>query len=204
MPVWATAFAFVFLGKRPDRGDVQAGAACIAGVLLCVEPWAPGADSKNVVAGAACALGFAVVNGAAAVLVNAKLRDEAALFMVSGALGAALSASVALLGVRGDLKTLKLPPAWAALFMLVACGPLMSGQMGLRVRGLRLAKDPAVTVVVYVEIAFAFLWDVTIIGRRPSPSQCAGALLVVLGSTSAVALRWRARRRAAAESPPCS
>ena len=68
----------------------------------------------------------------------------------------------------------------------------MSGQMALRMRGLRLASDPFVVVVIYIQIAFAFLWDTSILGTRPNAYQVVGAAVIVVGSVAAVLLRARA------------
>ena len=64
--------------------------------------------------------------------------------------------------------------------------------MSLRMRGLRMARDPYVMVVVYSQIGFAYLWDFTIIGTIPTPYQLVGAVLIAGGSTAAVVLRYRA------------
>ena len=65
--------------------------------------------------------------------------------------------------------------------------------MSLRMRGLRLARDPFVVVVIYIQIAFAYMWDTALLGTRPTVYQIVGAICIVCGSSTSVILRYRAR-----------
>ena len=64
--------------------------------------------------GYACAIGFAIVNACGAVVVNAKLRGESALFMTFGAMVLGIVAALIFLAAQGQL---------AAAFAYLARGP---------------------------------------------------------------------------------
>ena len=56
------------------------------------------------------------------------------------------------------------------------------------------ARDPFVVVIMYSQIAFAYMWDVAVLGARPTVYQIVGAAVIVCGSSTSVILRYRATR----------
>jgi drug/metabolite transporter superfamily protein YnfA len=75
---------------------------------------------------------------------------------------------------------------WACLFYL---GVAMITQQATRNKGLAIASDSSVTVVLYAEVAFSFVWDVFVLGTSPDRIQWYGAAVIVLGSVLSAILK---------------
>ena len=60
--------------------------------------------------------------------------------------------------------------------------------------GFAISRDSSVVTVLYSEIVFAFIWDITVLESRPQAVEYAGAALIIFGSGTATILKARAAR----------
>jgi drug/metabolite transporter (DMT)-like permease len=97
MPLWTAVLSYFFVGRAWDRMDLVMAACCLVGVVLVSMLWDAGAlgdgegddqfgghgGKTSGMVGVACALGFAISNAVAAVVVNTYCRGESALLMTA-------------------------------------------------------------------------------------------------------------------------
>lgn len=195
MPLWAGVFARIILGQAWTQIDVPLALGCLAGVVLDSQMWLGFRSSgeggrRN--GGLAAALGFAIVNAAAALVVNTKLLKESALAItfVSMVFGAVLSCIIVtcgghwrelMVGLSDDDQALQ----QGALLFVAVC---MVSQQALRHYGLRLSRDARVTILLLSEIPLAFMWQVLVLQSFPGLIHWAAGASVVLGSVTATLL----------------
>lgn len=198
MPLWTAALAYVFAGQQWERYDLALAASCLAGVALVTQLW--NLDSSNGGGGGNCALGlvaalaFAIINADAALVVNTKLRNEAPMAMVlSTMIFASILAAVAAAATGSGAYDFGAPMEDHLLVLALSLGlPLM---MFTRNLAFSLNGDTTIAMLLYLEIALAFLWEWLLLGGgAPSPTQVVGALLIVCGSCCSVVLKARAAK----------
>jgi drug/metabolite transporter (DMT)-like permease len=202
MPLWTAALAYVFAGQKWERYDLVLAASCLAGVVLVTQLWAldSGEDDDgsggggNSALGLVAALAFAIINADAALVVNTKLRNEAPMAMVLSTMAfASILAALAAAVTGSGAYDLGAPLEDHLLVLVLSLGlPLM---MFTRNLAFSLNGDTTIAMLLYLEIALAFLWEGLLLGGgAPSSTQVVGALLIICGSCCSVVLKARAAK----------
>ena len=216
MPLWTAFLAFAVLRRSWDVFDVIMASGCSIGVVLTSEIWRHIGDDggkhgdgddddedgngSRYFLGMLSAVGFAVTNAIAAIVVNTKLRGESALLMTFLSMLVAAVIASGLMQVEGR-ASLGIPHyfsrnhLWYEDVCLVLTGLLMVGQQALRNHGLSIATDSSVTTILYIEVVFSFIWDLALLRNTPSAWQLCGAALILVASISATFLRIHASRQ---------
>ena len=81
-------------------------------------------------------------------------------------------------------------------------GVLMVAQQGFRNSGFALSRDSSVVTVLYTEIVFSFIWDLAIMGARPTAVEYAGATMIIVGSSGAAIMKGRRAAKAMEQDSP--
>ena len=199
MPLWTAALAYVFAGQKWGRYDIVLAISCLVGVVLVTQLWnldsSSDSDSStggNKALGLIAALAFAIINADAALVVNTKLRNEAPMAMVLSTMIFAVILALFFEAATGsNAFDWRAPMEDYLLVLALSLGlPIM---MFTRNLAFSLNGDTTIAMLLYLEIALAFLWeDIILGGGAPSPTQVAGALLIVCGSCCSAVLKSRA------------
>ena len=186
-PVFVAILAAIFLGEAVRPLELGGIVASLAGVVLIQQP--PilfGGDARLAWFPVAVALGGALFSAGAYVTVRHLRSTEHPIVIVFFFSLVAAPASLPL-----ALPTAVVPQGidW---MVLLAIGLVTYVAQVLLTKGLHLEKAGRATAVTYLQIAFAFGWDMVIFGQFPTPLSLAGAMLIV---GSALGIAWvRARR----------
>ena len=192
MPLWAAIIVYV-LYRRPWRPpDVFMAITSLAGIALVSVIWdvndGQGSEGgMNPGVGIGASLGFAVSNAFAAVICNTHLRSEDPVFMVTCGMAAGLVfCSFAFIynfiqypQDRNDF--FQSTAGWYKHAAVASMGFLMVGQQGLRNIGLMKAHDSSVTVFLYFNPVFSFVWGIVLLRESPITAQYVGAGLIIGG-----------------------
>jgi len=199
MPLWTAALAYIFAGQKWGRYDIILAISCLVGVVLVTQLWdlessggSDGSTGSSRALGLIAALAFAIINADAALVVNTKLRNEAPMAMVFSTMIFAVVLALLLEAATGSgVYDWRAPAEDNLLVLALSLGlPIM---MFTRNLAFSLNPDTTIAMLLYLEIALAFLWeDVLLSGGAPSPTQVAGALLIVCGSCCSAILKSRA------------
>lgn len=154
--------------------------------------------------GYVAALNFGVMNSLAALLVHSQMRNESALAMTFFAMlytfcfGTFFSLAIPQYNHNhfGDALWDLLSSGNSSegnqsfkIFLVLSLGIGMCTQQGLRNAGIAFSRDSTVVVALYVEVALAFFWNLTVLQDCLNPYQYSGATIIVIGCTTFVILR---------------
>lgn len=186
-PVFTAIIAALFLDEPIHPIEIGGMATSLVGIVLIQQP--PilfGGDARLAAFPVIVALGGALFSASAYVTIRSLRETEHPVVIVFFFSLIAAPASV--------------PFAWSDLIMprgiewliLVAIGAVTYLAQLLLTRGLHLEKAGRATAVTYLQIVFAFGWDMLIFAQYPTPSSLVGAGMIV---GSALTIAWiRARR----------
>lgn len=181
-----------FGGKRWDFTTTTISLVGLCGVILIVRPGfipiiGESSNDRNTWYGEVSALAFGISNGLASVLIGMFDRQYnpfviTATYFMHGSLVYGLICMFITNGFSKNIST-------KSYGSLAAIGLLMFVSMELRNRGLRKAgKDTSLANILYLEIAFAYFWDIVYLKNEFNGYSFAGCMLIV-GSAVIVAMR---------------
>lgn len=189
-PLITAVLAWWLLDERLGWSTAFAIACGIAGVLLIVHPSGAGLDP----AGVGYGLGSVICSSVAYVTVRKLAQTEHPLVIVFYFPLVATPLALPWLIVS---FTMPGPIDW---LLLVAIGiTTQIGQVFLT-RGLAIERAGRATSVGYLQVAFAMIWQLVVLGDVPTPWTIAGASLI-LGGTLVVAQVTGEPERRPAQSP---
>ena len=186
-PVFAAIIAALFLREPIEPAEALGIVASLAGVALIQQPgFLFGGSGRLALFPVLIALAGALLAATAYVLVRHLRTSEHPIVIIFYFSLVAAPASM-VIGLPGALW-----PTTAEWLLLAGIGITAYASQVMMTRGLHLEKAGRATAVTYLQIAFAFGWDMLIFGQFPTPLSLAGALLIV---GSALTIAWlRARR----------
>lgn len=192
LPLWAGMFGAFFGGKRWDFTTTTISLVGLCGVILIVRPGfipiiGESSNNRNTWYGEVSALAFGISNGLASVLIGMFDRQYnpfviTATYFMHGSLVYGLICMFITNDFSENIST-------KSYGSLAAIGLLMFVSMELRNRGLGMAgKDTSLANILYLEIAFAYFWDIVYLKNEFNGYSFAGCMLIV-GSAAIVAMR---------------
>jgi len=171
-PLITAVLAWWLLDERVGWSTAFAIACGIAGVLLIVHPSGAGLDP----AGVAYGLGSVICSSVAYVTVRKLAQTEHPLVIVFYFPLVATPLALPWLIVS---FTMPGPIDW---LLLVAIGVTTQiGQVFLT-RGLAIERAGRASSVAYLQVAFAMIWQLVVLGDVPTPWTIAGASLILCGT----------------------
>ncbi len=172
VPLLTAFLAWRVLGERVGWATAFALACGIAGVLVIVHPSGAGTDPRGV----AIALGAAVCSAIAYVTVRQLSKREHPLVIVF--YFPLVATPLAIPWALADWVT----PSPLDVVLLLAIGiTTQVGQVFLTM-GLAIERVGRATVVGYLQIVFAILWQLAIFGDFPTLATLGGAALIIGGT----------------------
>ncbi|HEU4734691.1 MAG TPA: DMT family transporter, partial [Kofleriaceae bacterium] len=190
-PLFTAVLAWWLLGERIGRSTAIAIACGIAGVLLIVHPSGAGLDP----AGVAVALASVTCSSVAYVTVRKLSRTEDPLVIVF--YFPLVATPLALPWVIAT-PAMPQPIDW---LLLIAIGVTTQiGQVFLT-KGLALESAGRATSIGYLQVAFAMLWQLIVLGDPPTGWTLAGASLILGGTLGVAQVTGGLGRRGAGGEP---
>ena len=174
-PIFICLGASLFLGERMSVARWTAVIIGFAGVLIVVQPWAPGGFS-GISHGMLLMLASAPVFAGSFLVAKTLTRHDPSEVVV---LWQHLWVSVLLAGFALSYWTPPSPAQWA---LLVACGFLGAGGHYCMTRAFRVADISATQPVKFLEMVWAALLGFAIFGELPTGATVLGGV-VILAST---------------------
>ena len=195
-PVFVAIMAGVMLGEKLGRRELIGVAASMAGVLLIARPsMLFGASTPLNPVHVVIAVAGALFSATAYVTVR-KLRDIDHPLVVVFYFPIVTVPLVLPFAVRGWIWPT--PMEW---LVLMGVGTSTQIAQVYMTRGLQLEPAGRATAVGYLQIVFAALWGVLLLGERPDRWSLLGAAIII-GGTLLVSLTRRPARQAAAPGTP--
>jgi len=191
-PVFTAVLAAIFLGESIRGLEATGILASLAGVVLIQQPgFLFGGASRLPLFPVLVAVGGAICSAGAYVTVRHLRATEHPIVII---FFFSLVAAPASLPLAAPTAIVPRGIEWLGL---LAIGIVTYTAQICLTRGLHLEKAGRATAVTYLQIVFAFGWDLAIFAEYPTPLSLTGAALIV-GSALAIAL-FRARSSRADE-----
>ncbi len=189
-PIFTALIAALFLGEAIRTLEIGGMVASLVGVALIQQPpFLFGGEARLAAFPVMVALGGALFSAGAYVTVRSLRSTEHPIVIIFFFSLVAAPASV--------------PLAWSSAIvprggewgLLIAIGVVTYVAQICLTRGLQLEKAGRATAITYLQIVFAFGWDMLIFDQYPTALSSLGAVLIV---GSALTIAWvRARQRSA-------
>lgn len=184
MPLWTGIFAAMFLDAPWGIRDMCVAAVSLAGVVLVAQPPPLFSVSSGAFSplGVLAGLGFGACGGALNLLVGC-LKDAKPWSLSAAQMTATLLIALPMLGLelRNGASLLGEAQGAGVLPRLLGVGVLMATQNTLRTKGLQLATNSTVAILLYTEIVWCFIFEIFVLAKGCLPLQVLGACLI-LGS----------------------
>eukprot|EP00475_Leptophrys_vorax_P003500 TRINITY_DN12081_c0_g1_i1.p1 TRINITY_DN12081_c0_g1~~TRINITY_DN12081_c0_g1_i1.p1 ORF type:complete len:348 (-),score=88.26 TRINITY_DN12081_c0_g1_i1:334-1377(-) len=193
-PIWTGIFAKFFLKETFGKWHVVACIVAVTGAVCISKPSFAGEEHEL---GSILALAGAVFTAASYTIIKS-LNSKADSFILSGYFGAISTILSIPLLYATDSFAVTHQEYWVWVFLFVAGWGSLIGQTFLNM-GLNREKAGAAAMIRNLDVVFAFVFELGVLGHTPNITSLIGALLVCGAAVSVGLLSADEQQKAAVE-----